>query len=252
MKIFDWVHRKFNHKYEANQDVRKADLNEIIRKDKIALLETESLDNVFDGWKEGLFVIATFGFDPERSKDYEIEHDTYLCHDDISHKNLVFVGECECDQDTEMEVPLVLKAAKHGFVHDQKTDHLKYEKSTEPNDDEAKKEKKVGERITLADLLWADSENNLLKKKKLAYDQDHVKVEYNSTDKSNMKHESNDDNVSLISNKKLEKDHTARPLKIMNRMMRKMLKKKIHPDIVNQKETTRTKSVCIRGSVKNS
>ncbi|XP_071701148.1 protein TILLER ANGLE CONTROL 1-like isoform X2 [Rutidosis leptorrhynchoides] len=261
MKIFDWVHRRLHHKHEVVQDVTKADFTEI-RKDKVALLENEGLDNVFDGWKEGIFAIGTFGFDPELPKDYKPDDNTYLC--DINHKHLQYVcenvnedDECDCDQEAEMELPLVVKASKHGFFHAEANDQLECEKNTKSNDiedgvedtNEVKKEKNASERITLADLFLADSENNLLKNKKLAYDQDQVKVKYNPTDQSNMKHESNDDRVSLISDKKLKKEHAIRPFKKMNRMMRKMLRKKIHPDLEIQKDGVRTKPVRLPGSV---
>nr|GEW43826.1 hypothetical protein [Tanacetum cinerariifolium] len=260
MKIFNWVHRRFINKCEAGQDVTKGE-HTGNRKNKLALLETEVLDSVFNGWNEGILAIGTFGFDPALLKDFEPEGDTYLC-DTTSKDSCVADGGDNDDkgyQKGEMEFPLVLKACNHGFLSDQKHDNpqcdtdselIKYREVDGLEDNDLVKEaKNAGERITLADLFWADSEKNLLKNKKLA-DEDHVKLPCD-TAKSNTKGALNDDNVGLISKKKLIKDNTDRPIKKINRMVRKMLKKKIHPDVENQKEITHMKPMRITQSVKN-
>ncbi|KAI3681895.1 hypothetical protein L6452_36701 [Arctium lappa] len=265
MKIFNWVHRRFHQKDEVGQDVAKTEVGN--GRDKLALLENAALDSVFDGWKEGILAIGTFGLDSALLKDFVPEDDMYLC--EIIPKELFIDDEDDGgDNEREMEFPLVLKACKHGFFHDHPQCD---ETNSKPNDhdedghvedlkgldsDQVKKEKKGGERITLADLFWADSEKNLLKKKKLAddEDQDHVQVlhyDHDHTNESNAKNGSHDDRVALISKKKLTKDDAARPIKKINRLVKKMLKKKIHPEVENQKETARRKTMRMRGSVKN-
>ncbi|KAJ9539097.1 hypothetical protein OSB04_031830 [Centaurea solstitialis] len=259
-QIFNWVHRKLYQKGEVGAK------NEVAgnARDKVALLENAALDGVFDGWKEGILAIGTFGLDPSLFKDFVPDQDDddhmYLCE--------IVPKESLVEYEREMEFPLMLKACKHGFFGDQKPndDHHHHpqcdDETCKPNDyndnedglefDQVKKESsKAGERITLADLFWADSEKNLLKNKiiKLAeYDKDHD----TSITESNTKHASkNDDRVGLISKKKLTKGDAARPIKKINRLVRKMLKKKIHPEVENQKEIARRKTMRILGSVKN-
>ncbi|XP_076955724.1 protein TILLER ANGLE CONTROL 1-like [Bidens hawaiensis] len=247
MKIFNWVHRRFHQKYEVSQDVKKAELTANV-KDNLSLLENVEMDGVFefDGWKEGILAIGTFGFDPALLKAFDHEDDTYLCEytrKELANDDDEDNGGVNIHQEEEVELPLVFKACKHGFFHDKKDDHMtQCDETCKPNDhedghvddiDQMKKVKKVGERITLADLFWADSDKNL-SNKKLADDQDQVKV--NHIPESNLKHTSYDDRVALISKKKIIKDDASRPIKKINRMVRKMLKKKIHPDVANQKD----------------
>ncbi|KAI7737240.1 hypothetical protein M8C21_012127 [Ambrosia artemisiifolia] len=259
MKIFNWVHRRFHHKYEVSQDVKKAEFMEN-GKDNISLLENEGMDGVFDGWKEGILAIGTFGFDPSLLKDFDHEDiDTYLC--EYERKQCL---STDCDEDNGgdhqeeeeeevMEFPIVLKACKHGFFHDDHTQcdevckHNDHEDHGVDDSDQLKKAKKDGERITLADLFWADSDKNMLKKKLT----DEAQVKVPNSPESNTKHASYDDRVSLISKKKITKDVAARPIKKINRMVRKMLKKKIHPDVVNQKDKCAFEAMRVHGSVKN-
>nr|QIG55756.1 Tiller Angle Control 1 [Chrysanthemum x morifolium] len=258
MKIFNWVHRRFNHKYEAGQDVTKGEQTGN-RKDKLALLETDALDSMFEGWSEGILAIGTFGFDPALLKDLESEDDVYWC--DNSSKELCVGDNVDEDeegcQEGEMELPLVLKACKHGFFHDQDKDVIIPDVTSKLNDhedygveetDQVKNARRAGERITLADLFWADSEKNLLKNKNLA---DSEKKNASKADDSNAKHHLNEDRVALISKKKTTKEDAARHIKKINRMVRKMLKKKIHPDFDTQKENPLTKSMRVPRPVKN-
>ncbi|XP_024992377.1 uncharacterized protein LOC112526340 [Cynara cardunculus var. scolymus] len=229
MKIFNWVHRRFHQKDEVGQDAAKTEVAGNGR-DKLALLKNAALDSVFDGWKEGILSIGTLGLDPALLKDFKPEDDMYLCE---IIPNELFVDDDGGDQEREMNFPLVLKACKHGFLHDQKDDHhpqYSCDATCKPSDhdedgvedlagldtDQVKKERKAGDRITLADLFWADSEKNLLKKNKLAdNDEDHVKVLHydHDTTESNTKHASNDDRVALISKK-----NPAHPIKKINRV----------------------------------
>ncbi|KAI3719568.1 hypothetical protein L6452_20470 [Arctium lappa] len=241
MKIFSWVHRRFRHKDGGSLDFKKADQNE-----KVALLENED-----DGWKEGILAIGTLGID--LFKDFNPKDDVndqvlfFGDHEDQDHED---------DQEGEMECsPLALKASNHGFDHvdDQKQDPD--HEVAKPNNgqeyvidsmdldidmERLKKIKKSGERITLADLFWADSENNKL------YDHDHdhkvIKIPTMSTE-SIKKHGANDDDHGFLiskKKKKLPKDDSAdHPINKTKRLMRKMLKKKkIHPDIGIQKMET--------------
>ncbi|XP_024988917.1 uncharacterized protein LOC112523523 isoform X1 [Cynara cardunculus var. scolymus] len=245
MKIFSWIHRRFHQKDGGSQDFKKGDHNE-----KVALLEKEDLGSACDGWKEGILVIGTFGIDLFKDLNPKDDGNQVLFFGDHEDQE----EEKEEDQEGEMECPLVLKASNHGFDQKQDPDEAAkpnngggYVKDSVDLDMEIlKKIKKRGERITLADLLWADSENNLLKNNKLSDDDHHNKVIKVPTvsSESIKKHDAHDDDHDgcLISKKKkkLPKDDSAdHPIKKTKRLMRKMLKKKkIHPDIGIQKMET--------------
>ncbi|XP_023746513.1 protein TILLER ANGLE CONTROL 1 [Lactuca sativa] len=259
MKIFNWV-RRFNHKDEAGQGATN-EVTQNGKDSKLILLEHVAFDSVFDGWKEGILAIGTLGFDPALLKGSEHKEDTYLC--EISRKELFVADNGDEDhngeQELEMEFPLVLKACKHGFFHDQKDDHQQCDEVSKTDDrkdvedlegvdvDDVKRARKIGQRTTLADLFSADSETNLLKNKWLA-NVDHVNGHFHTTE-SNKKHASNDDRVALISNTKLTtKDNTTHIIKKINRMMKKILKKKIHPDVENQNVVACVKPMRLPGS----
>ncbi|KAD3069039.1 hypothetical protein E3N88_36919 [Mikania micrantha] len=236
---------------EVSEDVKKAE-NTANGKDNLSLLAgNEAMDNVltFDGWKEGIFAIGTFGFDPSLLKEFENEEEAYLC--EYTRQELSVDDEDNnigVDQEEEIEFPLVFKACNHGFFHDHQKDDDDmtqfdeiskadvHEDGVDDTDQMKKGKKAADQRTTLADLFWADSDkNNLLNKLKLADEDQAVKVHFSP--ESNTKHASYDhERAALISKKKIMKEDAARPIKKINRMMRKMLKKKIHPDIENQKE----------------
>lgn len=208
---------------EVSQEAKKT------AKDNLSLLENAGMDGVFDGWKEGILAIGTFGFDPSLLKEFEQEDDAYL--HEYTRKDLSIDDEDnggDEDDEQEIEFPLVFKACKHGFFHDKKDDdHAQCHEISRSNDhedgvkddsDEIKKGKKEGERITLADLFWADSDKNLLKNKLTDEDEVKVKVNYSPSPESNTKHASYDERVALISKKKLTKDDAARPIKKINRV----------------------------------
>ncbi|KAJ0444509.1 hypothetical protein HanIR_Chr16g0832621 [Helianthus annuus] len=191
MKIFSWVHRQFLRK-----DAKKDD------NDKVALLENEGFAGACNGW-----------------------------NDDVN-------GD-DHDHDEEMESPLVQKASKHGVDHVEKhnlspCDEVAKNNNHQEDDVVVKdltKGKKSGERITLADLLRVDSEDNLLKNDELTDDRK-INVGYKNSNTSTGSIKS-----FLVSKakKKLGKDDSAQPIKKTKQFMRKMLRKKIHPNIGIQK-----------------
>ncbi|XP_076954513.1 protein TILLER ANGLE CONTROL 1-like [Bidens hawaiensis] len=204
MKIFGWVHRQFVHK-GANKDADNYD--------KVALLENEGFVGACDGWREGILAIGTLGHD--LFQDLKPKEDTFVCN------QVVFFD----DNDEKMESPiLVQKDSSHGFDHQE--DHVAKANKDQENEvvKDATNIMKSGERTTLADLFRADSESDSFK----------------NDDSSNSN--SNNDNESIKSflisktKKKLEKDGLAQPFRKTKQLMRKMLRKKIHPDIGNQKK----------------
>ncbi|TXG63075.1 hypothetical protein EZV62_010069 [Acer yangbiense] len=76
MKIFNWVHRKFNHNLIKDGFARNVKKTESIAIDTNtkALLEQVTLVDVLDGWRDGILTIGTFGFDPLKSLDQPKEY----------------------------------------------------------------------------------------------------------------------------------------------------------------------------------
>ncbi|KAJ0682825.1 hypothetical protein HanPI659440_Chr16g0651711 [Helianthus annuus] len=227
MKIFSWVHRQFLRK-----DAKKDD------NDKVALLENEGFAGACNGWNDGIILaIGTFGVD--LYQDFKLKEDTFM-----SNKVMfVDVTSDDHDHDEEMESPLVQKASKHGVDHVEKhnlspCDEVAKNNNHQEDDVVVKdltKGKKSGERITLADLLRVDSEDNLLKNDELA-DDPKINVGNNNANKNgNTSTGSIKSFLVSKAKKKPGKDDSAQPIKKTKQFMRKMLRKKIHPTIGIQK-----------------
>ncbi|KAK1425281.1 hypothetical protein QVD17_20631 [Tagetes erecta] len=223
MKIFSWVHRQFLHKVSKNDHDN----------DKVALLEN-------DGW---ILAIGTLGVD--LYQDFKAKDEIFM-NDQV----LFFDGE---HNDDEMASPLVQKACEHVFDdHVEKQDLSPCDEVLESHQEnvvvkDAMKVRKRRERTTLADLLREDSEDNLLSK--LSHDHK-IKAHYNDDDNND-----NDIGIGRIKSflisktkKKLGGDDLAQPIKKTRRLMKKMLRKKIHPDNVGLQN-----SCCsIMGAIKES
>ncbi|KAF5761605.1 hypothetical protein HanXRQr2_Chr16g0767041 [Helianthus annuus] len=236
MKIFSWVHRQFLRK-----DAYKKDDN--INNDKVALLENEGFAGACNGWNDGLLAIGTFGVD--LYQDFKHKEDTFMSNkvifvdvngDDHDHDH-------DHDHDEEMESPLVPKASKHGVDHVEKhslSPCVEVAKNKNHQEDDVvvkdlTKGKKGGERITLADLLRVDSEDNLLKNDELA---DDPKINVGNNNANKIGNTSTGSIKSFLvskAKKKPGKDDSAQPIKKTKQFMRKMLRKKIHPTIGIQK-----------------
>ncbi|KAL8249521.1 hypothetical protein R6Q59_006389 [Mikania micrantha] len=213
MKIFSWVHRQFQHKDSKNTD-----------NENVALLENEDF-----AWREGILAIGTLGID--LFQDFTEKDETFMS------KQVLFFDDSD-DHDKEMECPLLLNACMNDV---EKLDLSPCDDVPKPDnhqEDHVKdltKIKKSGERTTLADLLRADSEISLFKNFNELSDDHMIKVPYDDYDNSGT--------VSIKSflisktKKKLRNETSAQLIKKTKQLMRKMLKKKIHPDIGFQKET---------------
>ncbi|CAA2982585.1 Hypothetical predicted protein [Olea europaea subsp. europaea] len=187
MKIFNWVHRKFNY-------------------------------------KGGILTIGTFGFDSIKTEEKE-----YLYRDDDEEKegedksdvSNESAEEEEVDEEEQELNPLMHAAYAHDF-EDSICDNTA--KGTIASDCDIKNMKK--ERITLADLFYADSDEQEKHKKNKG---NIIDPDFNkklSAAEANYKR-------GLSFAKKLvpRVGEDSRPIKKLHHMMTKMLKRKIHPDI---------------------
>ncbi|XP_076950235.1 protein TILLER ANGLE CONTROL 1-like [Bidens hawaiensis] len=223
MKIFGWVHHQFVHK-GAKKDIDNYD--------KVALLENEGFAGACDGWKEGILTIGTLGHD--LFQDLKPKEDTFVCN------QVLFIDDN--DDDEEMESPLVQKpSSNHGLDHQE--DHVAKDDKYQEDEivvKDATNIKKSGERTTLADLFRADSESDHLFKNDELVNDRMIKVSYHSSSSSNSISNKDDESIKSFlitkTKKKLGKDGLAQPFWKTKQLMRKMLRKKIHPDIGNQKK----------------
>ncbi|KAI3924561.1 hypothetical protein MKX01_038001 [Papaver californicum] len=240
MKIFNWVHRKFQQNAdsysvcpkkegelplkEKKREIHTNDLH-----DKEMLLDNVTLVEVLDGWKDGILTIGTFGFDPLKENE---EFSPYNNKDYIQEEEEIFAEKNE-----EILNPVVIKAFEIEFLKEigsnldtsvPRLDHLtptvedapllKVIESPEIKADELEIVKK--KRTTLADLFSADSVDSTMKKSDL----DEEKSESNT--KSSATKTGHSFGKKLMSPK-----GETRVIKKIHKMVTKMLKKKIHPDL---------------------
>ncbi|KAG5009036.1 hypothetical protein JHK87_017551 [Glycine soja] len=215
--------------------------------DSQALLKQVALTESLGGWEDGILTIGTLGYDPLKNinphKEYfalEIEVE----QEDGEGENIM-VDDHEEEQkgynaEHEELNPLIYNSFEHNFenvVSENNHDDgdvvgsfnneivvappvISYE-VVEANDVEADEKKKKGERITLADLFLADTDVKI----KL----DPAKVcHLASSEKPNLKAKHGLSFAKKLIPRVKDNPH---PMKDIKKLMKKMLKRKIHPDL---------------------
>ncbi|XP_058189920.1 protein TILLER ANGLE CONTROL 1 [Rhododendron vialii] len=220
MTIFNWVHRKFHHKDGFVQYVNKAaELVTNIEMETQVLPEHVTIDSIL--------TIGTFGFCPlaQLNKQNEcLEFQKEETHEKKEHEG---EKEIENEFDEEEVNPLLSNSFRSGF---DENDVEIYELGLDSTDSEDKKGKgkEKKERITLADLLVADDSDDHVK---------HMKGDGRVVEKdSNYKKKTDVVGVKrkgLSFAKKLIPGvgEDSRPIKKLHQLMRRMTKRKIHPDM---------------------
>ncbi|KAJ4719161.1 NAD-dependent protein deacetylase HST1-like protein [Melia azedarach] len=251
MKIFNWVHRKFNHNILKDGFARNVKKTESIAIDTNtkALLEQVALVDVLDGWRDGILTIGTFGFDPLKPVEEQKEFFIFESEDEEGENDSVNREDDDDDHEDDNIVedeevnPLIFTTFEHNFEEIAangdgnvgKADviitldgvqitpfvgspnELRFDIDTTDNDQGKKRR-----RTTLADLFYEDSDI----KKKPIEDQE---FEASCGKKQSSVRTKN----SLSFAKKLipHVKEDSRPIKKLHQMMRKMLKRKIHPEL---------------------
>ncbi|XVF22316.1 hypothetical protein REPUB_Repub12eG0162500 [Reevesia pubescens] len=248
MKIFNWVQRRFHHnvlKEGMARNVKKTDSIAIDTNTK-ALLEQVALVDVLDGWRDGILTIGTFGFDPLKTLGEQNDYLSSKSNDDEEEEERFSDNYDEEEEEEEEDDynnsdeevnPLMFSTFDHSFEdvesnvdygkpHDVimtvdgvglgSTGHgIKFElDATEGHSG------KLRRRTTLADLFSEDSD---MKKK-----QSPLEFKSNSCKKASIRTKSG-----LSFAKKLipQVGEDSRPIKMLHQMMRRMLKRKIHPEL---------------------
>ncbi|XP_065860092.1 protein TILLER ANGLE CONTROL 1 [Euphorbia lathyris] len=224
MKIFNWMQKRFHHKDENKSELKQ-----------VALVDE------FDG----ILTIGTLGFDPLKPFN---QHNEYIVleEDDIDYSDQELHSESDDDDDDvdisnvnggnededededeeEEENPLIYTRFQHNF--DKSDEKMGINSSGEECDVERKEK---GERITLAELFMADSE---MKKEELAF------VEIIETTKKLAKKPPKN-GLSFAKKFIPHVGEDSRPIKKIHQLMKRMLKRKIHPEVEgkdNPRETT--------------
>ncbi|XP_047964733.1 protein TILLER ANGLE CONTROL 1 isoform X1 [Salvia hispanica] len=206
MKIFNWVHRKFNNKAEnAKKHGDNAAADEHFPAES-------KCDDVFEGWRGGILAIGTFGYDHLKDENQELKSDYFFEEAD------------ESGDEEDGDEPLVLVACElnEGEIAE-----------TEENEEQFGFEyvmMKKKERTTLADLFVVDSgkDDRAIGGNRKFEKPDSV------GEKSSRKCA-----PSSASGKLTAKDG-HRPIHKLNKVMRRMMRRKIHPDVgpINPKVAT--------------
>ncbi|XP_009777784.1 protein TILLER ANGLE CONTROL 1-like [Nicotiana sylvestris] len=227
MKIFSWVHRKYNQKDGLlDRNVKKNEViisNEIIG-DTQLLLQDASMAHMLDGWKGGILTIGTFGFGPLKDQcdqlDIEVEDE-----------------ECEITvSDDEKDEQLIINPLMYANGHEQS--HHEALKANKSEEEGRKKHQIKKERITLADLFSADFDkenipgaNNINLGDKLQPDLFMTKNKASNFQVKN----------GLSFAKKLipqVREDSYHPILKLQQLMTRVLKRKVHPDMESKNHKT--------------
>ncbi|KAG8391975.1 hypothetical protein BUALT_Bualt01G0243300 [Buddleja alternifolia] len=231
----------------AVQNARK---NDVIGDESTKNDNNSGFCNVFNDWKGGILTIGTFGYDPLIKDDQNEQNDVYFYDDqEESEKEQLAIENATDSEEEEEEAedgeenPLIYAAYKHDYDYD-------YEDLLEMKMEEDDRKRVSGKhdefefefentkkgRTTLAELFSADSELDQVQKDGDEAINKEGGAEMMIKDKSKLS----------FAKKLIGEDH-ARPIHKLNRLIRRMLKRKIHPDIgLNKHNSINSKVVATK------
>ncbi|KAK7275409.1 hypothetical protein RIF29_16525 [Crotalaria pallida] len=252
MKIFNWMHKRFHNntlKDGFASNIKKTEPTTNNADDSQALLKQVALTDLLGGWEDGILTIGTLGYDPVKTINHNSEYfpletegeepkgaedinsdDDGNCCYNTEHEELnplmQFEQNFEDDvvviESTNHEEQMVCTYYNNEIVMATSSTvishHDEIMESSNDADEIIKKNK--GERITLADLFLADSDVKM----KL----DPAKVFLESGEKSSFKAKHGFSFAKKLIPRVKENPH---PMKDIKNLMKKMLKRKIHPDL---------------------
>ncbi|ESW07284.1 hypothetical protein PHAVU_010G116900 [Phaseolus vulgaris] len=237
MKIFNWVQKRFHHNslkdgFASNMKKTEPIINNA---DSQALLKQVALTESLGGWEDGILTIGTLGYDPLKSINPHKEY--FALEIEVEQEDGEGEDSIMVDEQEELN-PLIYNTFEHSLenIVSENYDDVDVVRSfneivvapsvisyevMESYDVEADEKKKKGERITLADLFLADSD---------------VKIKLNpakvchlaSSEKPNLKAKHGLSFAKKLIPRVKENPH---PMKDIKKLMKKMLKRKIHPDL---------------------
>ncbi|KAL8114028.1 hypothetical protein AgCh_021063 [Apium graveolens] len=273
MKIFNWVHCKFHKDGWSNGQVKKKPESDTVDDQHVPLADAIA------SWRHGILTIGTLGFDPLKhfnqlneiqlvsNEQDENEDNTDEYEQDTS-------GEKCIEEENGDQEPLIQHAAKPEFnscrrhdnnglphfnFHDQEpnivytsVDYVDADKSNNYNFGTDKKREMEGERVTLADLFLADCEEFIGVKPHMHDDNTTVVMIQTEDNNYHMIKKAEEAIISPAAKMPVPKTkedwHSPRPIKKINRLMTKMLKRKIHPEGKSEKKGNQMKHSCESGA----
>ncbi|KAG2290523.1 hypothetical protein Bca52824_050127 [Brassica carinata] len=253
MTIFNWVQKKLHQNVIRDgvtriEKKKRGEGTSEIEKNTKAILDQVGLVDALDNWFDGVLTIGTFGFDTLKFQEEAEIDDGDEC-ESVGIDYVVVDGSIIKNVNQELD-PLISNENK---VYDHHEDlgvldinHFDSAKTVEGPvvaaavEAEVEPEKK---RTTLAELFMEDrNEDNDMKhdKKKPKnpnLDVDGEEVKYHKQNGSRLTSKfsfAKKMNISKSKDKEesrpIKKVHDSRPIKKVHQMIKRMLKKKIHPD----------------------
>uniref|UniRef100_A0A7N0RB98 Protein TILLER ANGLE CONTROL 1 n=1 Tax=Kalanchoe fedtschenkoi TaxID=63787 RepID=A0A7N0RB98_KALFE len=253
MKIFNWVHQKLNGQpsrastlHHPKGEVRMIKL-EAPREERSMAKSGDSADTqALLGWTtDGLLAIGTLGCTPHpgftlgpnfsfRKTNAVFDLDDGNSSDEVFQDATMLMEEMLLGE--EDENPLMFNIYNNHEIEeeDEKTVIVAI-KSEEYAGGVVKEISVKADRTTLADLFKADSSDPAIDKKCIGHRSAISILKENNGKLGKLKKFPTSISARLV--KKLIPIHDAQPIKKLNHMMRKMMKRKIHPEILRQKSS---------------
>ncbi|CAH8387026.1 unnamed protein product [Eruca vesicaria subsp. sativa] len=252
MTIFNWVQKKLHQNVirdgvTRNEKKKRGEGTSEIEKNTKAILDQVGLVDALDNWFDGVLTIGTFGFDNLNFQEEAEIDDGDEC-ESVGFDYVVVDGSIIKNVNQESD-PLISNENK-GYDHHEDLgvldiNHFDSAKTVEGPvvatavEAEAEPEKK---RTTLAELFMEDRDQNdnmkhdKKKPKNPNFDVDGEEVKYHKQNGSKLT--SKFSFAKKIKSKEkvedscpIKKVHDSRPIKKVHQMIKRMLKKKIHPDM---------------------
>ncbi|CAA7044349.1 unnamed protein product [Microthlaspi erraticum] len=225
-----------------NEKKKRCDGTSEIEKNTRAILDQVGLVDALDNWFDGVLTIGTFGFDTLKFQEEvdEVDDDDDEC-ESVGLDYVVVDGSIIKNFDQELD-PLIsneIKSYDHhldlGVLNTEYFNSIKVvERPVIAATVEAELEPQK-KRTTLADLFMEDRDEDddkwHSKKKPKNPNLDDHEVKYHKRKGSKLNSKFSFRKKKMVMSKSKDKEEEPRPIKKVHQMIKKMLKKKIHPDI---------------------
>ncbi|KAL1200272.1 Protein TILLER ANGLE CONTROL 1 [Cardamine amara subsp. amara] len=243
MTIFNWVQKKLHQNVikdgvTKNEKKKKSEGVSEIEKNTKAILDQVGLVDALDNWFDGVLTIGTFGFDTINFQE-EDQNDDDEC-EGVDLDYVVVDGSIIKNFDQELD-PLISNENKFSDDHDDivvfDSDQVDSIKPVETPVVVAAVEAEIEpqkKRTTLAELFMEDPDENedtWRGKKPMNPNLDDEEIKYNKQNESKLSKKFSFAKKKLIMSKSKDEEKGSRPIKKMHQMIKRMLKKKIHPDM---------------------
>ncbi|CAO2824414.1 unnamed protein product [Amaranthus hypochondriacus] len=239
MKVFNWVHRRFLNvnpciAFLEENGTQKDESSKIENEMNIFHGHNSHMVDMLDSWKDGILSIGTIAISPLEASKYAILDDYDHDHDHDHH----VVDDVDHDHDDQSSPLMNVEYFSHELDKVIGANHEIIEEEQVCIEDE----EQTRRRVTLAQLFLEDSDYHHNVKVFQDDDHDHhdhdhdydgvkgdiMMNEKHGFDMMIMKPNSLAKNGLFKAKKLLKED--LHPLKKFNQLMKRMMKKKIHPD----------------------